>query len=75
MESSKYEKLGKYWPYFTWKRAITNAYLFQVSANSNVFYTCRAPIKSINNMNAVPTDQIVDIHHFNNKVFKKLRKS
>ena len=25
-KSAKYEKLGKYWSYCTWNRAITNAY-------------------------------------------------
>ena len=32
-KSAKYEKLGKYWPYCTQNRAITNAYLIQNMIN------------------------------------------
>ena len=27
-KSAKYEKLEKYWPYCTWNRAITDAYIY-----------------------------------------------
>ena len=48
--------------------------MYMVSANSNVFYICTVAIKNIKNMHAVSTNQIADILHFNNNVFKKLRK-
>ena len=34
---AKYEKLGKYWPYFTQNRAITNAYEMS-SINSEGYF-------------------------------------
>ena len=60
--------------------------MFQVSANSNVFYTppsfsafhidvCTVAVKNIKNMHAVSTNQMAGIFHFNDKVFKKLRKN
>ena len=49
--------------------------MYMVSANSNVFYICTVAIKNIKNMHAVSTNQIADILHFNNMVFKKLPKN
>ena len=36
---------------------------------------CTVTIKNIKNMHAISTNQIADILHFNDKVFKKLRKN
>ena len=38
-------------------------------------FNCTIAIKNIKNIHAVSTNQIVDALHFNDKVFKKLRKN
>ena len=45
------------------------------NTHSHSIDICTVPIKNIKNMHAVSTNQIADILHFNNKVFKKLSKN
>ena len=48
------------------------AYLSWLSHSIGI---CTIAIKNMKNMHAVSTNEIVNIFHFNDKVFKKLRKN